>query len=1135
MARRTRQPAATALAAAFLLLSGALAAPESAPLTAAPAHAAKEPKRTSVYRTKGYKGIRTAPKTGPEQAPASVGLGAGEQPDVLVDAAGAAHVVFTEKGPAGGSDTTRYCRIPRGGTACDNPNGAPFTGPPATFSQDFAGPKILQIGDGLVVLSFRYPIVLDHPDGQTSDSTLYAWTSDDGGQSWSAPAIIGSIPPSGDATVLRGAQSRIAVVTDTVTGGTSVQIYPSGAYKRGGILVGPGNAAYNGAIADDGSGTPIAAFSDAVDTVFVRRWSGSGDVADPATWSTQSFPGTEPRLAGGPRGTQLLYRDGPPATTRPWSIRSVAGGQPGPVENLSGSAPADDEGDLVQSPNGTLRALWTGGISPERIFSRVAAPGQGFTAQEFVNLSPGDGGDIRAGMADDGGGVVAWKPSASEIRVSAFGSLAPTGALGAGARAGTGIPGAVAGCTGVTFGKVIARPRGGCLFPADDPQFQGAAVSEGEIDLGGLAIVPEANVKIVIDPRRQRLDTTGTVRVVLRGGGLPDLTIFKGELHVDFKATGSGVGAKILDFDPSGLDLGGFPITGRIQVFLTEEGVRMPISIKLPPALGGISGEATLLVRRGSGVTVESARISADVIPIGPLAIEGLDIRYSGSGSWSGAATLALPPRPGGMRLGAAVEFRDGRFVRGSLALTPLPFPGVPIATNVYASEFRGKFEVDPLSIGAGATIGAFPTAPPVYTVDVKGDLTATFDREVVFRLDASARVLTLGVARSQAIITTAGFGSITGEARLDLAAVSAGGTLDVAVDGPGGRFAGSLKGSIEVLGITTAGAEALVSNAGVGLCVEDVVEAGAFVASDGSVTTFGPGIDVCDLDAYRGPPIARPAQAGTATFSIPRGAGAASVEVTGTGGVPDVTLVSPSGARIVPVAPNAPGARSAAAVTAAVPGASSRSIGLRRPAAGSWRVEANAGSPAVAGARVALPARTVSVRGSVRGRGSSRVLTYRASGIASGTTVRVFERGRGISRPLGTLRNGAGTLRLRAGEGRGGTRSIVAFVERRAPVAKPRIAIARYVAPGAQRPASPRGARASLRRGVLSVRWRTVPGSAGYVVKAALRDGRVIVRTPRAAKLLVRGLGGEAALRSATVSARSRAGLTSTPARARS
>jgi len=95
-------------------------------------------------------------------------------------------------------------------------------------------------------------------------------------------------------------------------------------------------------------------------------------------------------------------------------------------------------------------------------------------------------------------------------------------------------------------------------------------------------------------------------------------------------------------------------------VRLAADGVRIPLSMRLPPSLGGISGEATLATRLGSGVTLESARIRAGVVPIGPMAIEDLDIGYAAN-EWNGKATLALPPRPGGAKLGAAVRFRNGR------------------------------------------------------------------------------------------------------------------------------------------------------------------------------------------------------------------------------------------------------------------------------------------------------------------------------------------------------------------------------------------------------------------------------------------------------------------------------------------
>ncbi|MCU0313557.1 MAG: hypothetical protein MUC84_05775, partial [Solirubrobacteraceae bacterium] len=166
---------------------------------------------------------------------------------------------------------------------------------------------------------------------------------------------------------------------------------------------------------------------------------------------------------------------------------------------------------------------------------------------------------------------------------------------------------------------------------------------------------------------------------------------------------------------------------------------------------------------------------------------------------------------------------------------------------------------------------------------------------------------------------------------------------------------------------------------------------------------------------------------------------------------------------------------------------------------------------------------------------GGARVLAYRASGIGAGTTVRVFERGAGVSRPLGTLRNGAGVLRLRAAEGRGGPRTVVAFVERRAPVRRPRLTLARYVAPGAQPAGAVAGARATLRRGVATVTWRRARGADAHLVRLRLADGRVLVReVRRGARVQVRGLGTAARLRQVTVAGRTRAGISGPAARAR-
>jgi hypothetical protein len=1135
-ARSARWPRAAA--ALLVVLVGSAVLPAAVPAPAAPerADAAKQPPRNKVYRTPGYRGRTKAPRTGPAPAPPLVSLGPGEHPDVLVDAAGTSHIVFNESVPPGGSDVTHYCRLPRGAKACNNPSGTPFPPIADAFSHDFSGPKILQIGDGLVALSLRYPAVIQHPDGETSDSTLYAWVSTDGGDTWTGPAIIGTVAPSGDAAVVGG---RLAVITDTVTGGTSAQIYPSGAYLRGGILLGPGDAAYGGTIADDG-GVPIAAFNDLAPNVIVRRFGGAGDVQDPGTWASSAFRGARPRLATGPRGAWVMYRED---LLGPWDIRPVPGGQPGPGQRLSAPSESEnDEGDLVQDAAGRLRALWATGVQPTRVVARTSDPTMGstFGGEDLVAAAEGVAG-LRAATTDDGGGGAVFQRTqgdAKDVVLAAFGSLSPTGKPGAGSRAGEGIPGAVAGCQLVKFAAVQIRPRGGCLLPSVDPAFRGASVAEREIDLNGLAIVPDANVKILIDPRRRKLDTTGNVRVILRGGGLPDLTIFRGELHVDFQATGADAGKTIFDFDPAGLDLGGFPIAGRIAVRLAPDGVRIPLSLRLPPALGGISGEATLAARLGSGVTVESARIRAKLVPIGPMAIEDLDIGYAAN-EWNGKATLALPPRPGGAKLGAAVRFRNGKFLGGRLELT-LPGLGIPIAPNIYFLSARGGFDADPIAFSVGASIGAYPITPtpPTFTAQLDGDLTLRVRQDVEFQLDVTLKVLGIAVSDAHGLLTTAGYGELTANVGADLGVLTVAAKGTFAFDGPAGRFASEFAGDVSVAGKKVKGGAGTLSNAGVAACGNLLGGSlGVWIPVNGDPEVFGDPLSGCELGPYRGPPVARPTraaqprQAGAATFAVPAGAKSASVEVTGAGGAPTVVLTAPDGTTVAPGEP-APGV-AAFAVPVAQTGRTV--VALRSPAAGTWTVTAAPGSPAIAGVRVALPRAPVAVRATLRGRGRSRSLRYQATGLADGATVRLFEQGAGVARPVGVIRRASGTVRLRAGEGRRGQRTIVGYVERPGLPQKP-LVLARYTAPGAASAPRVRGARATVRRGRLTVSWQRAPGAEGYQVQARLRDGRVIVRVvPRTTRSVrVAGLGSRARLRSATVRARMRDGRLGPTASAR-
>jgi hypothetical protein len=1108
------------------------------------AHASRTPSRSVDYATPGYKGLKKAPRTGPAPAPPSISLGSGTHPDVWVDEAGTSHVVWNEEGPAEASDVLHYCRIPRGAKACDNPSGTPFPPINEAYSHDVTGgPKILQIGDGLVVLQHRYPALVTQPDGQQRSDTLYEWTSSDGGTTWTGPGISGVVEPSGDVAAIG---DNIGVISDTVTGGTQLQILSSASFSPNPILIGPGDAAYGGTIAADQGGVPIAAFRDLNNVTYVRRFTGAGDVNDPGSWSTATFPGVKPKLASGPAGTFVMYRS---SLLGPWALRSVAQGQPSATgTQLSPDDHVTDEAELLERADGKLRAMWATSAPPQQVVARDSLPGGLFAGPDVIAQADGISA-LRASGTGDGGGVTVYERALGNVRdiaATPFGTLSPTGKPGAGSRAGGGIPGAEAGCQLIKFGAVEVRPHQGCLRPSIDPTFRGAFVAHGEIDLNGLAIVPIADAQIVIDPRRGRISSVGDVKLVLRGGGLPELTLMRGKIDIDLKGNAS-VGEMLLkDLAPSGLDLGGFPISGDIDVQLTKGGLRIPLTLKLPPELGGVSGTITLIVKPFEGVTVESVHVHADQVPIGPLTLEDIDVTYADD-KWDGAAALRLPPPKTGAKIGLDVHFQHGKFLEAGVSIQ-LPGFGVLIAPQTYFYKADGRFRVDPIFLSLTGHVGAMPIKPdgPTFTVNVDGTISLTVAKDVEFRLEGTAQVVGLSMSEITGLVTTGGYAEVNGKFGLDLAEVSVHAGGGIAVDGKSGKFAGQFEGDMAIADIPLLSGTGVVSNNGAGACVSELGSYGLVVISASGDVSVDGGLGKCGgrLDSYKGQvvrtragtgQVARSAQAGTGDIAVPANTTGLSVEVTGAGGVPSVVLVDPAGRQIVP---EAFGTAGATAIAFHVPSKSQEIIGLKAPAAGNWTVQAAPGSVPIASVRAARALPPVEVKGTLRGSGRSRTLRYTASNLTDGARVRVFEAGNRNALPVGVISRSRGTLKLRAGEGRAALRTITGYVETagQPPTQEP-ITIARYRAPGVAAAPRVRGASVALRRGRATVRWRRANDAAGYLVTVALRDGRVLTRSVgrSVTSVTIRGLGSRARLRRATVRSRAATSVLGPVARARS
>ena len=107
---------------------------------------------------------------------ASDRAGDGKYPDLLVDAAGTAHVVYAHDGGTTAADTYSVCNLQRGIKKCassptvpapaapDPSQGGIFAGNVPSLNHDFDGPVPLDIGNQLIVIDRRFPVYVHHTD-----------------------------------------------------------------------------------------------------------------------------------------------------------------------------------------------------------------------------------------------------------------------------------------------------------------------------------------------------------------------------------------------------------------------------------------------------------------------------------------------------------------------------------------------------------------------------------------------------------------------------------------------------------------------------------------------------------------------------------------------------------------------------------------------------------------------------------------------------------------------------------------------------------------------------------------------------------------------------------------------------------
>ena len=1026
-----------------------------------------------------------------------------KQPWIAVADNGTAHIAWTESASSG--DSTHYCSIARGKTACSH---AQSFRPTGGGSYDFPGPH--------TVLTDQDDVVLETNRCCVANTTTYAYVSTNGGASFGPQQRIGSVGPDGDAEFGPGAFS-ITNVTDTETAGLFAQVVPidggspvsekarlnSDVHPTGSL-----DAIYDGSVAMLNPTTPMVAFSDR-SKIYYRRWSGSGDVNNAATWlPSKTFgAGSFPRLTGGPKGIFMIYTTGPSGSGNYAVARyDPASGRftsPTTLDTHAGAWVRRQ--DIWEDRAGNVHVAWRRSDSTGyHLEYSVSRDGRTWSKPRAL-IPPASASvgmdDIHVRTGHDGGGFVLWQKGDKSIWAVPLPRLATVG--------GGTCP------TELRFGVTIALAKEGCFKRVGAVYTISAPIRINGLDIGApgtfSASSPDTNLampKLTIEPSTGSLTTAG--RVLVSAGQL-DL----GRQTLDWRIPAGGGDLHDAAGNPAALQTGalherlmGLPVSGYITPRFRRGAADLPINLTLPsPVSGAVGGGET------SNITIQTDQSSSGGLLIGKghfhlhiddaflgiAELKPIDINYTSDPEvLSGEVGILLPVVQS--KLDSTFLFRQGEFIDATARLQ-FPDPGLPVSGTVYLNAINFHAHKltscsQPTSIGGGVEFSGGPKLVGVALVRIDGDVTYAFPESTcglpgVLTVSGRGYVLDFPVAEVHAVFKTSGYFGFG--AHIDVGSPS---TVDVragvdgAVDIPSKQFYASGDASVTAIGYSLVHTTVLVSNIGIGACVTLVpaVDAGFEYKWGEHLVLMFPSCDVDDLKP--GIMALRLSSAGlqaVGSFTVPAGAPSFGVAAFGPGS-PRVTVTDPQGHSFTTPAPGKLTDSQASYRTARLPGLNETTVTLVKPAAGRWTVSAAPGSTVQRVLNgVGRPKPQVRAHVARLG-GRNERLVYHVRQIP-GQQVRFVEEAGSVSRALGAARNASGKIRFSAADGPGGKRDILALVSQDG-FPRARLVVAHYTAPPPLKPSRPR-VRAHRAGKTVRIRWTRSRGAARYVVRALMRDGR--------------------------------------------
>ena len=297
-------------------------------------------------------------------------IGQGRLPSLAVDAAGTGYVSWWESAV---DSRLFFCRFPRGATACDA--GAASSIP--VHGDGLSPAPVVVSGSRVVAVAARY---VNEASG-TGPHGLFAYTSTNGGVTFGAGHVVGSVPifdsVPGPGDTLSGVEengSHLRFQNVPLDGSSPAN--PDGTSTTPLADLTSGEAAYNASVGLLDAATPLVVYQHGAggnDAAF-RRYDGSGSVNDAANWTPPVSIGPlyGPKLAGGPAGLFLLGRDAQIFSSGNVVVRRFNGTTFGPPVTIGPGGGSGNRTCSRTPPAGCMRS--TSALTPASSRSCTPSP-----------------------------------------------------------------------------------------------------------------------------------------------------------------------------------------------------------------------------------------------------------------------------------------------------------------------------------------------------------------------------------------------------------------------------------------------------------------------------------------------------------------------------------------------------------------------------------------------------------------------------------------------------------------------------------------------------------------------------------------------------------------------------------------